>query len=485
MTTKSCVAYMRYSTNNQTENSIEYQRAAIALYCCQNGLALQEEFVDEAFSASNDRRPEFQRMIEASKNNPSWNTILVYNSSRIFRNSADAPRYKMELRDRGIKIISIEEKFPNSAIGWFMEAFTDIINAFYIQQARESTHAGMSVKASKAEHCGGIPPLGYDVDGNGKLTINEAEADTVRIIFRLYNLGYSYKDMIKFLNNKGLRTKAGRPFTKNSFSNILSQEKYIGIYRWNKRKSKNSKGQHNNHAYKPVEEQIVIPGGCPAIIPLEQFQAIQEKLSQRKQGKADTKSRHHYMLSSMKRLKCAECGEYMVGKITTSHGRKYTTYACPKHKVSGCPTKNIRAEKLEQYVAAAIVKELRMSNNLPRLNQCLKSGGGNAEAKQLRNRLTGIEKKIDNIVRNLENGHSEALTNRLHLLEEEKASLTDQFQAANQAIPAITPKNLKVTKRKLVEYLCVSDDPDVKELLRTYIQEIAVSNDGVTITLKI
>lgn len=140
---------------------------------------------------------------------------------------------------------------------------------------------------------------------------------------------------------------------------------------------------------------------------------------------------------------------------------------------------------MEQYVAAAIVKELRMGNNLPQLNQCLKSGGGNAEAKELCNRLTGIEKKINNTVRNLENGYSKALTDNLHLLEEERASLTNQLQTVSQAVPAITAKNLKATKRKLVEYLRTSDDPDVKELLRTHINEILVSNDSVTVDLHI
>ena len=484
MTTKNCVAYMRCSTDSQTENSIEYQRAAIAMYCCQNGLTVQEEFVDEAFSASNDRRPGFQRMIEASKNKPDWNTILVYDFSRIFRNPIDAPKYKEELRDRGIKVISIKEKFPDSAVGRFMEAFIDVINAFFVHQTREKTHAGMSTKASKAEHCGGVPPLGYDVGANGKLTVNEA--DTVREIFRLYNLGYSYNKMVTILNNEGLRTKAGKPFTKNSFSNILTQEKYIGVYRWNKRKAKNSKGQHNNHAYKPVEEQTVIPGGCPAIIPLEQFQATQKRLSQRKQGRADTKSRkHHYMLGGMKRLKCAECGAYMVGKVTTSHGKKYTTYACPHHKGGGCPTKDIQAKQLEWYISNIVERELLRKACLPQLNQCLESGGNNAKAEQLRNRLTSIEKKIDNIVRNLENGYSKTLTDRLHLLEEEKVSLTNQIQTTSQEAPTITPKNLKKTRRRLVKHLCTSDDPDVKELLRAYITEITVSNEGVTVDLHI
>lgn len=485
MMTKNAVAYMRYSTDNQTENSIKYQRAGIAAYCLQFGLVLQDEFVDEAFSGSSDRRPAFQRMIEASRHNPSWDKILVYDSSRLFRNSTDAAHYKTELQDRGIEVISIKEKFPRTTIGWFMEKFTDIVNEFYSRQTRQKTHDGMAVKARKALHCGGIPPLGYDVDSGGNLTINEVEAETVREIFRLYNLGYSYKSMIKILNGKGLTTKAGMPFTKNSFSNILTQEKYIGVYRWNKRKAKNSKGQYNNHAYKPEEEQVIVPGGCPAIVPLEQFQAAQEKLSQRKQGRADTKSRHHYMLGSMKRLKCAKCGAYMVGKVTATHGKKYLVYSCPNHKGGVCPTKDIQAKELGQYTAIAIVNNLLTKDCIPALNHCLKSSGASGEVQQLRNRLTGTEKKINNIVKGLESGHSEALIDRLHQLEKEKQFLTKRLQDMTGKVPVVDKGNLLQIKNKLANRLITSDEPEVREVLLKYIDEIRVSNEGVTVNLRI
>lgn len=485
MTTKNAVAYMRYSTDNQTENSIAYQRAGIAAYCLQNGLTLHDEFVDEARSGNNDRRPAFQRMIEASRHNPSWDKILVYDSSRLFRNSTDAAHYKTELYDRGIEVISIKEKFPHTTIGWFMEKFTDIVNEFYSRLTRQKTHDGMAVKARKALHCGGIPPLGYDVDSSGNLTINEIEAETVREIFQLYNLGYSYKGMIKILNDKCLTTKAGKPFTKNSFSNILTQEKYIGVYRWNKRKAKNSKGQYNNHAYKPTEEQIIIQGGCPAIVPLKQFQTAQERLSQHKQGRADTKSRRHYMLGSMKRLKCAKCGAYMVGKVTATHGKKYRVYSCPNHKGGVCPTKDIRAKELEQYTAAVIVKNLLTKDCMPALNRCLKSSGGNAETYQLRNRLTGMEKRINNIVKGLEDGYSNALTVKLHQLEQEKLSLTKRLRDMTGNVPVVDKKNLLRIKNKLVNRLVTSDEPEVKEVLLKYVDKILVSNDNVKVVLQL
>lgn len=483
MNPKYCVAYLRYSTDNQTENSIEYQRAAIEKYCAQNKLALLHEYIDQALSATNDRRPGFQRMMEDAKSNPEWETILVYDLSRIFRNVNDATLYKAVLSDSGIRIVSVTEPLADSDEGWLTGTITDTLNEYYSRQTKRKTHAGMTTKANKGEHCGGIPPLGYDVGTDGKLIINEAEAETVREIFQLYNLGYSLKSMAKILNDKGLRTKAGVPFTKNSFHNILTQEKYTGIYCWNKRRAKDSKGRHNNHAYKPAKEQVVIEGGCPAILPLEEFQSAQEKLSQRRQGRADTKSRHHYMLGGLKLLKCAECDATMAGKVTTSHGKKYTMYACPKHKGGQCPTKDIRADEVESYVSNTIVESLVTKSNIPRLNRLVKSSS--ATTRQLQSELRNVEKKIYNIADSLENRSSRELSERLEKYEREKDRLTAQLSEANTDAPYITDENLAQVKKQLSEIIRDSDAPEVREMLKTYIQEIRVSNDNVNMTLQI
>lgn len=484
MANKNCVAYMRYSTDNQTENSIEYQRAEIEKYCAKNGFTTLKEYVDEAYSATNDRRPNFLRMVADAQSNPGWDSILVYDFSRIFRNVKDAALYKAILRDSGIRIISATEPFSDSDEGWLTETITDTLNEYYSRQTKRKTHAGMAVKANQACHCGGVPPLGYNVDSGGKLTVNDAEAEIVREIFRLYNLGYSYNKMAENLNAKGYRTKAGKPFTKNSFPNILTQEKYIGTYVWNKRKAKDSKGRHNNHAYKSLKEQTVVEDGCPVIVPLEQFQETQERLFERRQGRADTKSRHHYMLGGMKRLKCAQCGAYMVGKVTTSHGKKYTSYACPNHKGGRCPSKDIRADDLELYTSTVIVESLMVKSNLPQLNQCLKSGGGNDEARQLRNRLTSTNKKIGNIVKSLEYGYSDALSEKLRQLEREKTSLTSQLQEANKPASCVTAENLKEIREELVKYIRTSNAPEVRELLMKHVEEIRVSNENVTVSLQ-
>ena len=77
------------------------------------------------------------------------------------------------------------------------------------------------------------------------------------------------------------------------------------------------------------------------------------------------------------------------------------------------------------------------------------------------------------------------MTDRLHQLERDRDSLTSKLQRTTPAIPNIDETNLKALKIKLVNTLVTSDDPEVREVLRTYIDSILVDNDGVTVNLKL
>ena len=135
------------------------------------------------------------------------------------------------------------------------------------------------MKVLMTKHLGGIPTLGYDVDPTTKkYIINEAEANIVRLIFEKYLSGWGYKRILDYLNHMGYRSKRGRCFSKNSLSSILTNEKYVGRYIFNKRQEKTVEGKRNP-TLKPKEEWIVIEGGIPAIIDQETFDAVQEKLS--------------------------------------------------------------------------------------------------------------------------------------------------------------------------------------------------------------
>lgn len=126
---------------------------------------------------------------------------------------------------------------------------------------------GKMVNAKRAKHNGGIASLGYDVElSTGTLKINEEEAKAVRLIFDMYVSGNSYGDICHKLNELGYTTKKQRKFGKNSLYDIIHNEKYMGVYVFNKRA-----GKKNSHARKPDNEIVRIDNGVPAIISKEVF----------------------------------------------------------------------------------------------------------------------------------------------------------------------------------------------------------------------
>ena len=480
---------MRFSSDNQRETSIEHQRACIEQYCRTNNLTIVKEYIDRAQSGTTAQRDAFQELIADAQCNPSWNYVVVYDLSRFSRDMYDALTYVNLLSGLGINLVSTTEPFSSSAEDIYMRNMKFCTNQYFSDHNAVVCHDGLKTQAAKGKHCGGIPPLGYNLDKTKHLVVNEDEAEIVRTIFKMYLDGYSYADIAKALNAAGHTTKVGNPFNKNSFSSLLSQRKYIGTFVWNrapaKRRGPNGKRSTNTHRSKPIEEQIRLTHGCPAIIPVEQFQQAQELLASRSCGRSSAKARHHYVLGGLGSLKCGVCGKAMVGVPRTCRGVSYTTYRCPNHNSkdpSACPTKELSAATLDNLVIKHIVANCFREEQLPLINELLVANAGSEALLRQRN---GLARRISNLVRNLELHYSEALAARLETLEAQKAALDAQLAQAQSTPKQITTESFKKTRTKLYNYLITSSEPEARDFLRNIIQEIRITNDTIRFSLKI
>lgn len=79
------VIYARYSSDRQTEQSIEGQLNECYAYAERNGYTVLTEYIDRAISGTTDHRPEFQKMIEDSAKKH-FQGVLVYQLDRFARN---------------------------------------------------------------------------------------------------------------------------------------------------------------------------------------------------------------------------------------------------------------------------------------------------------------------------------------------------------------------------------------------------------------
>lgn len=474
---KPVAVYLRYSSKMQDENSLAYQLSAAESYCSDHNMIIAAVYADPACSGTTGKRPDFQRMISDAKNNPEWKDIVVFKLSRWFRNAFDQARYEAELKKHGITIISITEEFADTPLGRHERRVQASHNQLVSEEIGEHTFSGQKEKASQGIHVGGRPPLGYKIE-NQRLVIDEHDAETVRQIFDMYDKGYSYRKIAKHLNEQGRRTSEGEQFSKNSFNSILSQEKYTGVYVWNKASKKSNDGSRNSHKFKPLKEQIHISGGCPAIIDRETFDRIQTKMKSRSGG---NRNRYHYMLSGLGLLKCAHCGHLLEGSVRTAHnGNKYTVYACPNHRNNKCPTKEIRTECLDEAVAKALIYRRFKRQDLPALNSLVTMDN---EIKRLQKRQKELKCAIASNLRLFEKGPSDILEARYYENTDELKEVGKKLESLQGSGPLITEENVGRVIRRFKDYLKTSDDPAVRDYLRKHIGYIRYSNDKTSIEI--
>ena len=482
-------AYMRYSSANQDEESIKYQRAAIMTYAYHRGYFVACEYIDEAKSGRTDKRDGFQEMIADSKDCPPWSKVLVYDMSRFARNSIDAAKYTAELDDLGIELISVTQEFDDSNEGFLMRGIVNLLNEYYSRNLAKHTHAGLKQKASEGKHCGGRPPLGYDIV-NDQLVINEYEAEIVRLIFDMYENMFSYSQMANELNSKGYSNKQKKPFTTNSFSSILRQEKYTGTYIWNRASKKTSKGTRNNHKHKPTDAQVILKDRIPVIIDKEQFERVQEIMASRKKGTAPTKSRHFYLLSGGGFLKCAYCGSNLIGTISSSHGKKYKYYYCPKHRDNKgkdkCPCVGISAELIEPFVIRSVVSDIFHRDDLVSLYN---NSDEHNKIKALTAQLKGLELSTKSLLNTTTVTYNtpayQDACARLQEVSQQKKNIKAEIERLVAAQKTVGEDDRRQLCKDIIKMLETTNVLETKKYLKSVISSILVSNEDVNVTLNI
>ena len=101
--------YCRYSTDNQTENSIATQLDAITKYCHENDHALIATYVDEAQSGTNMNRQGFIDML-AGADNKLFEAVIIYDTTRGSRDVADWFTFRKQMQRLNIAVLSVTEE---------------------------------------------------------------------------------------------------------------------------------------------------------------------------------------------------------------------------------------------------------------------------------------------------------------------------------------------------------------------------------------
>ena len=125
--------YLRVSTARQSEHdvSIPDQKRQGEAYCEARGYQLVETFVEPGASATNDRRPEFQRMIDAGASKPApFDIVVVHSFSRFFRDHFELEFYVRKLAKNGVRLVSITQEMGDDPMHVMMRQIMALFDEY-------------------------------------------------------------------------------------------------------------------------------------------------------------------------------------------------------------------------------------------------------------------------------------------------------------------------------------------------------------------
>lgn len=244
METKSpriAAAYIRVSTEEQTEFSPAAQLRELQDYAATHSLVLDQRYIyaDEGISGRKaEKRPAFMQMISAAKSaDHPFDVILVHKFDRFARSREDSIVYKSMLKRVGVEVISIKEPLSEGSYSGVMEAIYESFAEAYSINLGQEVRKGMTEKALRGEPQT-APPFGYRLE-NKQFYPHETEAPLVRQIFTRFSDGEGLFQIAKWLNAQGITTHRGTAFENRTIEYILRNPVYIGMLRWNpKRRSR-------------------------------------------------------------------------------------------------------------------------------------------------------------------------------------------------------------------------------------------------------
>jgi site-specific DNA recombinase len=412
------------------------------------------------------------------------------------RDRYDAVVFKRKLKQNGVTILSVTENLDGSPESRILESLLEGMNQYYSENLAREVMKGLKESAYKCLHLGGTPPLGYDVDPvTRKYVINEAEAHIVRMIFEKYSSGIGYNEILRHLNGRGYCTKRGNCFGKNSLYSILENEKYSGVFVFNKKLEKDVSGRRNPQ-WKPREDWIVIQGGIPAIVDKEMFDKVQKKMEFNAHNGGRFKAKEIYLLSGL--VYCGECGFSMYGN-TRVCGRgksRYSSYRCSNranHK--GCVNKELRKEYLEGYVLDELYNSLFSECSIKKLADMLtaynrkKKAESDDELSLAQRELEDVNQRIGMVIELVsESGVSiDTVKDNLKNLEERKRFIEAYIKEIGRAEDAsmTTEETIIDLVNRSRDFVKTRNIPECRNFIESYVGKVLVYADKVEVQFKI
>ena len=484
--------YARVSSDSQdVDLSISAQIRAMRDFSSKHDYEIVREFIDEAESGRSDNRPAFREMIALAKTHaPPFEVILVWKLNRFARNRVDSATYKKLLKDRGIKVISINEPLDDSPSGHLLEGVIKTIDQFYSENMGEDIRRGMRENATRGFYNGSRPPYGMTrnpVKDNektryrlGPLAEDSVEVQIIKRAFGMSLNGSGCKEITMVLNKEGFRTNDGHKWSKTTIHKLLTNEAYCGTLVWG--------GRPGHRAIRSGIPPVRVPDAWSAIIDKTTFALVQKRMSENSPRVVHPRTvPSFFMLSGM--LFCS-CGRAMIGRSAKSHRYYYYQYNrnC-KQGNDACAARPIPKANLERDVIEQIKARILVPDCLEKLVKAVNEDYDSAET-TYKERINTIEAESIDVSARLSKLNDVLETGKINLddlaprIKELKARKDDLARASAIAEAELLTKGSAHTDEQLVKLHAqdiknVLEEAQVNEskaFLRSFIKRIEINN---------
>ena len=452
----------RYSSENQREESIEGQLRECYAFARKNDISVIGEYIDRAFSAKTDRRPDFQRMIKDSAKRH-FDLVIVWKLDRFARNRYDSANYKAVLKRNGVKVMSATESISEGSEGILLESVLEGMAEYYSADLSEKVIRGHTENALKCKYNGGTLPIGYTTDKEQNYHINPITAPFVLEAYQNYDDGMTMSEIAAILNQKEVKNTRGGRISIENVASLLKNRRYTGEY---------------------IYRDIVVPDGIPSIVPKDLFERVQEKIAKNKKAPARHKAEDDYILTT--KLFCGECKSLMVGESGTSCTKHvYHYYKCVSAKKhTGCHMKPIRKAWIEDLVVKQISEFLHDDKLIEDIVHMFMEfqKKENTVIPHLERELAEVDKAINNMLTAIEQGIINSFTKRrLDELESKHRDIETEIIKEKMKRPQLTAEQVRFWFERMREYdITVLEQR--KRLVDTFVNAIFVYNDRIIFT---
>ncbi len=459
------VIYARYSSEAQTEQSIEGQIRVCKEFAERNDFLLVDTYIDRAMTGTNDNRAAFQKMMKDCTKKE-WKAIIVYKLDRFSRNKYEAVVHKQTLKNNGIRLVSAMENIPDSPEGRMLETFMEGMNQYYSEELKQKVNRGLRESWLKGYATGGKKIFGYDIIDK-RYVINEQEAEVVRELFNRYAKGEVASSIAADFTRRGIYRPNGMKFDSTYLFRLLHYDRYTG------------KVTHQGKVYDNI---------FPAIISEDTWRKVSVIYEENKISPSRKKDIFDFLLSA--KLVCGQCKRKMHGiSGTARNGNVHYYYTC-KHKKSKtpCDAKCISKQYLEDLVINATVDLLKGKGNIVHLAKeiyeiCQKEEKDDTTLNLLQRKKEEALKASRNIIKAIEQGIITEMTKaRLNELEEQIALYDIEInKEKHRKTCSLTVEEIEMFLNK---YLFENTDEIKvrKMIVNAFIREIILYPDKVIIT---